>query len=110
MAFICRAAARLSAALVLMIGIAAPAGVSAETIAMIGTGEVSSALGPRLASLGHEIVYGSRSPEREDVQALVSATGTRALVMSRGSCPAMACSMSAQSFVFQAIGPTQSKE
>jgi len=78
MAFICRTAVRLSLALVLLIGIAAPAGVSAETIAMIGTGEVSSALGPRLASLGHEIVYGSRSPEREDVQALVAATGTRA--------------------------------
>jgi predicted dinucleotide-binding enzyme len=78
MAFIFRTAARLSSALVLLIGIAAPAGVSAETIAMIGTGEVSSALGPRLASLGHEIVYGSRSPEREDVQELVAATGTGA--------------------------------
>lgn len=46
----------------------------AETIAVIGTGSVGSALGPRFASLGHEIIYGSRSPMREDVQALVEAT------------------------------------
>ena len=85
MAFIFRAAVRLTSALGLLIGIAVPAGVSAEIIAMIGTGEVSSALGPRLASLGHEIVYGSRSPEREDVQALVAATGTRASATTRWS-------------------------
>ena len=65
-------------ALVVLVGFAAPAGVSADTIAMIGTGEVGSALGPRLANLGHDIVYGSRSPERDDVQALVAATGERA--------------------------------
>ena len=47
-------------ALVVLVGFAAPAGVSADTIAMIGTGEVGSALGPRLANLGHDIVYGSR--------------------------------------------------
>jgi predicted dinucleotide-binding enzyme len=47
----------------------------AETIALIGTGGVSSALGPRLAGLGHRIVYGSRSPEDAEVQALVKATG-----------------------------------
>ncbi|MGI9258831.1 MAG: NADPH-dependent F420 reductase [Gammaproteobacteria bacterium] len=52
-----------------------PLATSAETFAIIGTGEVSSALGPQFASLGHEIIYGSRSPDREDVQALVAATG-----------------------------------
>ncbi len=47
---------------------------SAETIAVIGTGNVGSALGPRFAELGHEIVYGSREPSRADVQALVART------------------------------------
>ena len=78
MSGIWRGASALSFALVLLAGLATPAGVSAEMIAMIGTGEVGSALGRRLASLGHKIVYGSRSPEREDVQALVAATGAGA--------------------------------
>jgi len=60
---------------IFLFSLAAPAVVYAETIAVIGTGAVGSALGPRFASLGHEIVYGSRSPERDDVQALVAATG-----------------------------------
>ena len=36
--------------------------VFAETIAVIGTGNVGSALGTELASQGHTIIYGSRSP------------------------------------------------
>jgi predicted dinucleotide-binding enzyme len=32
-------------------------------IAVIGAGKVGSALGARLASTGHEVTYGSRSPE-----------------------------------------------
>ncbi len=75
MSFIRRSAAAFIFAMGLLIGFAAPGGVSADTIAMIGTGEVSSALGPRFARLGHRIVYGSRSPDRDDVQALVAATG-----------------------------------
>ncbi len=51
---------------------------AAETIAMIGTGNVGSALGQRFAELGHTIVYGSREPARSDVQALVAATGPTA--------------------------------
>ena len=39
---------------------AAPA--FAETIAVIGTGNVGAALGSELALQGHTIVYGSRSP------------------------------------------------
>jgi len=54
-------------------GLAARAG--ADTIAIIGTGNVGSALGPRFAELGHEIVYGSRDPGAADVAALVAATG-----------------------------------
>ena len=50
----------------------------AETFAVIGTGELGSTLGPQFASLGHEVIYGSRSPNRDDVQALVAATGSGA--------------------------------
>jgi 8-hydroxy-5-deazaflavin:NADPH oxidoreductase len=56
----------------------APLTGSAETIAVIGTGEVGGALGPELASLKHTIVYGSREPERDDVVELVSRTGNDA--------------------------------
>jgi predicted dinucleotide-binding enzyme len=51
----------------------------AETIAVIGTGNVGAALGPEFGALGHTIVYGSREPMREDVQALVARTGGGAL-------------------------------
>ena len=49
--------------------------VSAEIIAIIGTGEVGSALGPEFAAQGHEIVYGSRDPDRDSVRELVARTG-----------------------------------
>ncbi len=52
----------------------------AETIAVIGTGNVGAALGPEFAAQGHTIVYGSREPMREDVQALVARTGNGASV------------------------------
>lgn len=52
-----------------------PATGIAETIAVIGTGEVGSALGPEFAELGHTIVYGSREPQRDDVRELVARTG-----------------------------------
>lgn len=51
-----------------------PAAV-ADTIAIIGTGEVASALGPGFAAQGHTIVYGSRDPSRADVAELVAQTG-----------------------------------
>ena len=47
----------------------------AETIAVIGTGNVGSALGPEFAALGHTIVYGSRTPNEQDVKDLVARTG-----------------------------------
>ena len=46
----------------------------ADTIAIIGTGSVAAALGPEFAAQGHTIVYGSRSPDREDVLQLVANT------------------------------------
>jgi 8-hydroxy-5-deazaflavin:NADPH oxidoreductase len=50
----------------------------AATIAVIGTGQVGSALGPEFAALGHTVVYGSRDPDRPDVRELVSRTGNGA--------------------------------
>jgi predicted dinucleotide-binding enzyme len=52
--------------------------VQAATIAVIGTGNVGSALGPEFGAQGHTIVYGSREPAREDVQALVARTAGQA--------------------------------
>jgi predicted dinucleotide-binding enzyme len=54
-------------------GLAASA-AGAATIAVIGTGNVGAALGPEFAAQGHTIVYGSREPARDDVQALVART------------------------------------
>lgn len=50
----------------------------AETIAIIGTGNVGAALGQRFAESGHRIVYGSRDPTRASIQRLVAATGATA--------------------------------
>ena len=41
---------------------AVPASAPAETIALIGTGNVGGALGRRFAENGHAVVYGSRDP------------------------------------------------
>jgi 8-hydroxy-5-deazaflavin:NADPH oxidoreductase len=68
----------LVAIVAMMIGLITPATAFADTIAMIGTGSVGSALGPRFASIGHQIVYGSRNPETEEVAALVKTTGNGA--------------------------------
>ena len=47
----------------------------ADTIAVIGTGDVGHALGVSFAKQGHTIVYGSRKPDRGSVQDLVEETG-----------------------------------
>ncbi len=49
--------------------------VVADTIAIIGTGNVGAALGPEFAEQGHTIVYGSRDASSDDVKALVAKTG-----------------------------------
>jgi predicted dinucleotide-binding enzyme len=55
----------------------------AETIAVIGTGRVGSALGPRFAEIGYTVVYGSRTPEADRVQRLVARTGDDASAASQ---------------------------
>ena len=52
--------------------------VSAETIAIIGTGNVAEALGPAFAAQGHRIIYGSRNPGSSKTQRLVGDTGENA--------------------------------
>lgn len=47
----------------------------ADTIAVIGTGDVGGALGPAFAGQGHTIVYGSRDPGRGKVKKLVERSG-----------------------------------
>jgi predicted dinucleotide-binding enzyme len=59
-----------------------PTTANAETIAVIGTGNVAGALGPAFAEQGHTIVYGSRDPSSETAQALVARTGDNASVTS----------------------------
>jgi hypothetical protein len=44
-------------------------------VAVIGTGRMGGAPGPRLAELGMRVVYGSREPNHDDVQQLVRKTG-----------------------------------
>ena len=63
-----------AASLSILAALAFISSASADTIAVIGTGNVGAALGPEFAAQGHTIVYGSREPDREDVQALIART------------------------------------
>lgn len=74
----------------LLISTALPLAGRGETIALIGTGEVSAAFGPRFAELGHQVIYGSRSPDRPGVQELVRATGDGASAALPGEAAAQA--------------------
>lgn len=60
------------------------------TIAVIGTGRVGGALGPRIASLGHRVIYGTRAPERDDVVDLVAISGDNAAAMAVAAAAAAA--------------------
>jgi hypothetical protein len=66
------------AVLLSVTGLLGSTSIYADTIAVIGTGDVASALGPEFAAQGHTIVYGSRNPSRDDVRALVARTGNAA--------------------------------
>jgi NADPH-dependent F420 reductase len=62
--------------------LAVPDRSPAETIALIGTGNVGGALGRRFAENGHTVIYGSRDPLAADVVALVDETGHDAVALS----------------------------
>lgn len=70
-----RFAPSLAAAAALAVAVLASGTTAAETIALIGTGNVGAALGQRFAEHGHTVLYGSRDPSSADVLALVETTG-----------------------------------
>ncbi|MCZ6586038.1 MAG: NAD(P)-binding domain-containing protein [Gammaproteobacteria bacterium] len=76
--------------LVLSVALTATFGASADTIALIGTGNVAGALGPEFAMQGHDIVYGSRNPDRAEVRELVARTGGNAFATGQAEAAAMA--------------------
>ena len=46
-----------------------------KSVAVIGTGDMGNSLGPKLAEIGYQIIYGSRDPKRDAVTELVEETG-----------------------------------
>lgn len=62
----------LTAALIALMAATTP--TQAETIAVIGTGMMGGSIGPRMAGLGHTIVYGSRAPGEERIRKLLDRT------------------------------------
>ena len=53
-----------------------------RVVAVLGTGRVGGALGPRFAEAGFKVIYGTRDPARESVRALVAKTGEGTAAMS----------------------------
>ncbi len=50
-----------------------------ETVTIIGTGDMGNSPGPKLASSGYSVIYGSRDPSKAPVQALVEKTGSNSM-------------------------------
>ncbi|MEQ8736153.1 MAG: NADPH-dependent F420 reductase [Rhodospirillaceae bacterium] len=50
----------------------------AEVVAVIGTGRMGGAIGPRFAETGHTVIYGTRDPASEKIAALLDTTGENA--------------------------------
>ncbi len=88
---------------------------AAETVALIGTGNVGAALGQRFALRGHQIVYGSRDPAAADVRELVATTGHGAVAVSPAEAAArsdiivLAVPWSAAEDVVRALGELTGK-
>jgi predicted dinucleotide-binding enzyme len=60
------------------------------TVAVIGTGTLSSVLGPAIGQQGYRVIYGSRDPERETVRSLVARSGPHASSASQAAAAARA--------------------
>jgi len=77
-------------ALAALMSVLACVGAAAQrpTVAIIGTGNMASAMGPNLARAGYSIVYGSRDPERASVQDLVAETGAGARALGQAEAAA----------------------
>jgi NADPH-dependent F420 reductase len=103
------------AAAALAAGGLGPSAAAAETIAMIGTGNVGAALGRRFAENGHTIVYGSRDPAAADVRELVATTGhgavavTPAEAAARSDIVVLAVPWSAAEDVVRSLGELRGK-
>ncbi len=69
--------------LYILVAVFATAPVFADTIAIIGTGDVAKALGPEFAAQGHTIIYGSRNPDGLKAQDLVKISGEGASAVSQ---------------------------
>ncbi len=52
-------------------------------VAVIGTGRMGASIGARFTSLGHRVIYGSRDPDSQRVQAVVRASGPNARAASQ---------------------------
>jgi predicted dinucleotide-binding enzyme len=59
-------------------------------VAIIGTGTLAGTLGPVMGEHGYRIIYGSRDPARESVQALVERTGSTASAVGQREAAAQA--------------------
>jgi predicted dinucleotide-binding enzyme len=70
--------------------IATLATAHADTIAIIGSGNVARALGPEFAAQGHTIIYGSRDPSKSTVRDLVADTGDGASATTQSEAAAQA--------------------
>jgi predicted dinucleotide-binding enzyme len=84
-------------------------------IAIIGTGDMGDSLGPRLASLGYPVVYGTRDPDSDKSQQLLKLTGhdaiatTPAEAASRGRIVILAVPWPAMENVAQNLGSLAGK-
>jgi predicted dinucleotide-binding enzyme len=58
-------------------GFAPIVALAVDTVAVLGTGRVGTALGAQFAKQGATVIYGSREPDRADVRALVAKSGPR---------------------------------
>lgn len=51
---------------------------TANTVAVIGSGRMGGAIGPRFAALGYDVVYGSRDPDSEAIRETLAKIGPKA--------------------------------
>ena len=90
--------------LAVLLAVTARAGAD-DCIAMIGTGSVGGTLGPGLAGRGERIIYGSRTPDAERVQALVRRTAANASALTPAAA-ASACGTIVLAVPWEAVEPT----
>jgi predicted dinucleotide-binding enzyme len=85
-----RQALAFAATAALLMGGRSARAQSKGTVAVIGTGRMGAAIGARFAEIGYAVIYGSREPTSERVQAVVKATGKGARALSQTEATAAA--------------------